>query len=86
MGELPETKSAARFLMQVLWPAFIGAAVAVGVLFSLIDPDRVDSISVIIGGSRQAAYTVGFIVLWLLFSFACSITWFLASTERHQDS
>lgn len=82
MGESQETKTAARFLMQVLWPAFVGAVVAVGVLFSLIDPEQVDSISLYLGGSREAAYTVGFVALWLLFTFACSLTWFLVSTEQ----
>jgi hypothetical protein len=71
-----------RCLMQILWPAFVGAIVAVGLLFSLIDPHQFDGLSVYLGGSREAVYTVGFLLLWAVFSFACSITWFLASTER----
>lgn len=75
-----------RFLMQVLWPAFVGAIVAVGLLFSLIDPHQFHGFSVYLGGSREAAYTVGFLFLWAVFSFACSLTWFLASTERRNRS
>lgn len=76
----------ARFFMQVLWPAFVGAIVAVGLLFSLIDPHQFHGFSIYLGGSREAAYTVGFLFLWAVFSFACSLTWFLASTERRNRS
>ncbi|MFT5896256.1 MAG: hypothetical protein ACI8VW_003139 [bacterium] len=86
--DYPETPSSpprlARFLMQVLWPAFVGAIVAVGLLFSLIDPLQFNGFIVYLGGSREAAYTVGFLFLWAVFSFACSLTWFLASTESRQ--
>lgn len=75
-----------RFLMQVLWPAFMGAIAAVGLLFSLIDPDQLTNYSARLGGSSEAAYTVGFLMLWAVFSFACSITWFLASTENQHNS
>jgi hypothetical protein len=77
----PNPPRLARFLMQVLWPAFVGAIVAVGLLFSLIDPHQFTGFSIYLGGSREAAYTVGFLFLWAVFSFACALTWFLASTE-----
>lgn len=70
-----------RCLMQVVWPAFIGAAMTVGLLFSLIDPVQIEWVSVHLSDSRPAAYTLGFLVFWGLFSVTCSITWFLATTE-----
>jgi len=70
-----------RGLMQVLWPAFIGAAITVGVLFSLVDPVQIEWVHVNLNGSREGAYTAGFIVFWVMYSVACFITWFLASTE-----
>ena len=70
-----------RGLMQVLWPAFIGAAITVGVLFSLIDPVQIEWVHVYLEDSREAAYTAGFIAFWIMYSVACFITWFLATTE-----
>jgi hypothetical protein len=77
----PGRKAWVRCLMQVLWPAFLGAAITVGVLFSLIDPVQIEWVHVHLYDSRQAAYTIGFILLWVVFSVACTITWLLANTE-----
>lgn len=72
----------ATFLMQVAWPAFLGAIVSVGVLFSLVDPLVADTVHTRLGGSREAAYTIAFLALWCLHAFACGLTWLLASTDR----
>lgn len=73
-----------RCLMQVLWPAFLGAAATVGVLFSLVDPLAIDAVHEHLRGSRGAAYTAGFVLLWLLYGGACALTWLLATTERRR--
>lgn len=70
-----------RCLMQVLWPAFIGAAMTVGLLFSVIDPVQIEWVSIHLNDNRAAAYTLAFLVFWLLFSLTCSLTWYLAITE-----
>ncbi len=70
-----------RCLMQVLWPAFIGAAITVGLLFSVIDPVQIEWVHVQLEDSRPAAYTLGFLVFWALFAITCSFTWYLAITE-----
>ena len=49
----------------VMWPAFLGAALADGVIFTLIDPVTVEWFGQHVV-SRQAAYTVGFFFFWLL--------------------
>jgi hypothetical protein len=67
--------------MQVLWPAFIGAAITVGLLFSVIDPVQIEWVHVQLGDNRPAAYTLGFLVFWALFALTCSMTWYLATTE-----
>src|SRR5690606_40865692 len=66
-----------RFLMQVLWPSFLVAIVAEGVFFSMIDPEELALAGVDLAGSRQAAYTVGFLVFWFLFSLSSALTWLL---------
>jgi hypothetical protein len=69
-------------LMHVLWPAFVGAGMAVGVLFSVIDPTQIDAVHIYLNGSSEAAYTLGFVAFWVLFSLTCGTTWFMVTTER----
>lgn len=77
----PGRKAWVRCLMQVLWPAFIGAAITVGVLFSLIDPLQIEWVHIHLNDSREAAYTTGFVLFWIVYSLACAVTWYLATTE-----
>lgn len=70
-----------RCLMQVLWPAFLGAAITVGLVFSMIDPMQVEWVHIYLNDSREAAYTVSFILFWIVYALACTMTWFLATTE-----
>lgn len=77
----PGRRPLIRCLMQVIWPAFLGAAITVGIVFSLIDPVQIEWVHVHLYDSREAAYTAGFVLFWLIFMVTCSITWFLASTE-----
>lgn len=67
-----------RFLMQVLWPAFLMSIVAEGVFFSMIDPQELDLVGLHLADSREAAYTVGFFVFWALFTASNSLTYLLA--------
>lgn len=66
-----------RFMMQVLWPAFLVAIVAEGLLFSLFDPHQfgADAESAL---SREAVYTLGFFALWALFACSSALTWLLS--------
>ena len=57
----------------VLWPAFLGAALADAILFTLIDPDTIMLFGADQSVSRPAAYTVGFFVFWLII-IAASVT------------
>ena len=70
-----------RFMMQVLWPSFLMAVVAVGLFFSMIDPQELELVGMSIADSREGAYTVGFFLFWLLFALSSSLTWLL-TTDR----
>lgn len=74
-----------RYLMQVLWPAFLGAAAADGVFFSAVDPLQVDLVGIHLDNDRLATYTLGFLVFWVLFSASGSLTYFLARTQRDES-
>lgn len=67
-----------RFLMYVLWPAFLMAAVAVGILFSMFDPAEIDVLASDVSTTRTTVYTVGFFVFWALFSAGGAMTYVLA--------
>lgn len=77
----PGRKPWVRCLMQVLWPAFLGAGVTVGVVFSMIDPSQLEWVHTHLMNSREATYTVSFILFWILYALTCSMTWFLATTQ-----
>jgi hypothetical protein len=70
-----------RFLMQVLWPAFLVSVLGEGLLFSLIDPRELVVVGLHLADSREAAYTIGFFILWALMSMACALTWWLVCGE-----
>ncbi|MCL4746410.1 MAG: hypothetical protein KJZ83_13495 [Burkholderiaceae bacterium] len=74
--------TARRWLMQVLWPAFLMAIVAVGVLFSLVDPHDMHAVVSYLGDSSEGAYTVGFLVFWVLFTASSGLTYLLAHGSR----
>ena len=57
----------------VLWPAFLGAALADAVLFTLIDPETMMLFGVHSGVPRPSAYTIGFFVFWVII-IAASVT------------
>lgn len=71
----------ARFIMQVLWPSFLVASVAAGVFFSIIDPHELAVVGAHLADSREAAYTVGFLMFWGLLALGCSLTWILADNR-----
>ena len=65
----------------VLWPAFLGAALADAILFTLIDPETITLFGVHPGVSRPSAYTVGFFVFWILMIAASVTTLWLHSGD-----
>lgn len=71
-----------RIMMQVLWPAFLMAIVAEGVLFSMVDPRELAVVGLHLADSREAAYTVGFFVLWGLFTCSSGMTYVLGRGMR----
>lgn len=68
-----------RFLMQVLWPAFLVAIVAEGVFFSMVDPHELVIVGLHLADSRGAAYTAGFLLFWALFTISSSLTYILVN-------
>lgn len=68
-------------MMQILWPSFLMAAVGVGLLFSMVDPDDLIVFGHSLAGERMAAYTCGFFLVWALCATAAATSvWLCCST------
>ena len=65
-----------RTSMVVLWPSFLAAALAEGVLFSLFDPVELGQMKGA-GLSAMAVYSVGFFLFWSLCALASILTCYL---------
>ena len=68
----------AQRIMWVLWPAFLVAAAATGVFFSLFDPQEFWLFGEHLEISRLGAYTIGFFGFWCVGIGSSALSVFLA--------
>lgn len=71
--------------MQSLWPAFIGAALCTGVVFSLFDPAQTNGLPYFFPSSTEGIYTATFFLLWLANTVGCLATWYLAGGRDNKN-
>ena len=72
-----------RCAMTVLWPSFLMAGVLEMLVFAVIDPEQMTWFGgAPIEWSRQAVYTVSFLLFWGVISTAGALT---ALLMREQD-
>ena len=64
----------AQRLMWILWPGFVMAIPAVGVVFTLVDPADLHAFGAPLELSRQGAYTLGFLFFWALGAGCSALT------------
>ena len=69
---------AAQRMMWILWPAFLVAGVLEMLVFAMVDPGDLHWLGQPLGLSRQAVYTVGFFVFWLMASTSGALTTLLS--------
>jgi hypothetical protein len=80
-------KLKAAMVGAVLWPAFLGAALGDGILFTLIDPDGLEWLGTHAALTRQGAYTIGFFLLWFLIAAASFVSiWLYAGATTSGQS
>lgn len=72
-------------IMQVMWPSFLVAIVAVGAFFSLFDPQEFWLFGEHLEISRQGAYTIGFFGFWGVGIASSALTVFLARPSRNGE-
>jgi hypothetical protein len=68
----------ARALMQILWPAFMAAALLELLVFAHVDPSDVRTLAgERLELSRQAVYTLSFFGFWAASAVASATSWWL---------
>ena len=64
-------------VMWILWPGFVMAIPAVGIVFTLVDPADLQWFGAPLEASRLGAYTMGFLLFWAVGSGCSALTCFL---------
>lgn len=64
-------------VMWILWPGFVMAIPAVGIVFTLVDPADLQWFGAPLEASRLGAYTLGFLLFWAVGSGCSALTCFL---------
>lgn len=60
--------------MWILWPGFVTAIPAVGIVFTLVDPADLHAFGTPLELSRLGAYSLGFLLFWALGSTCSALT------------
>jgi ABC-type Mn2+/Zn2+ transport system permease subunit len=72
-----------RLALQILWPAFLMAGVLEVAVFALVDPSDLHWLNgAPLGVSRQAVYTLAFLLFWVVIAIASAVTTLLTQPER----
>jgi len=72
-------------VLQILWPAFLVAAVMEILLFAAFDPAEIRWFGGLLGWENVTVYSVVFLVLWVLVATAGALTVLLRLTAEEID-
>lgn len=61
-------------VMWILWPGFMMAIPAVGIVFTLVDPAELQWFGAPLEASRLGVYTLGFLFFWAVGSGCSALT------------
>jgi hypothetical protein len=61
-------------LMWILWPAFLVAGIADGLVFSLFDPQDMHVFGEPVTLDRRAIYSIGFFLFWAFAAASSALT------------
>jgi hypothetical protein len=70
-----------KMIIWVLWPSFTAAAIAEVVFFTLIDPQQLYLLGQPINVSPIAAYSIGFLLFWLICAGASLATYLMLPAD-----
>lgn len=68
--------------MWVAWPAFLVAGVLEMMVFAVLDPQSLSLFGETVNWSREAIYSVTFLIFWLMLMLSSALTLMLARPAR----
>lgn len=75
-----------RLLIWIMWPSFLMAGLAEGLLFSVVHPSELLFFGHHPNISDEGIYTLGFFVIWMFCSFSSALTaYILPGIEASPD-
>ena len=66
-----------RQIIWILWPSFLVAGIAEGLLFTVIHPDDILLFGEPIALSNEGVYTLGFLIIWLFCATSSALSFFV---------
>ena len=66
-----------RLVIWILWPSFLVAGIAEGLLFTAIHPEEILFFGKPIGISNEGIYTLGFFIIWAFCALSSALTIFV---------
>ena len=66
-----------RLLIWILWPSFLVAGIAEGLLFTAIHPEEILLFGKPLGISNEGIYTLGFFIIWAFCAISSALTVFV---------
>lgn len=69
-----------HWLMLVIWPAFLAAGVLEMMVFAVLDPHSLTLLGEQVSWSREAIYSITFLIFWAVFASCSAVTLLLART------
>ena len=71
-------------VLAVLWPAFVMAGVLEALVFAVVDPESLTWFGgAPLGLSRQAVYTITFLIFWGVIASASTVTTRISRPSDH---
>ena len=71
-----------KYLMWIVWPAFMVAAALEMMVFAVLDPASLALLGEQVRWSRETVYSITFIIFWAMFMLCSAITLQLARAPR----
>lgn len=66
-----------RLVIWILWPSFLVAGIAEGLLFTAIHPEEILLFGKPLGISNEGIYTLGFFIIWAFCAISSALTVFV---------
>ncbi|MDP3621060.1 MAG: hypothetical protein Q8R65_03955 [Polynucleobacter sp.] len=66
-----------RLLIWVLWPSFLVAGIAEGLLFTAVHPEEILLFGEHLTISNEGVYTIGFFMIWAFCAISSALTIFV---------